>query len=293
MSGALVVRFSSLGDIVLSGAVTGALAPVTYVTSSRFESVVARLPGVERVVTLQPGESVSALAARVERHPVQIDLHASPRSRALCRKVGGSWRRVERYDLRRRLRVAFKGKPAPPVVSRYGAAAEVSPAMVPWIDLGERGDSTVLIPGAAHATKRWPARRWVELGRALGGTFHVLGGPDEIDLCNAVAAGIGSEARAVAETGFEGAFASLAQASRAIGSDSGLMHLAAACGLQCFTVFGPTSSDDGFWEGRCTPIEQEFACRPCSRFGGSWCPMGDHHCMSSLSVETTLGVVQA
>jgi len=292
MNGALVVRFSSLGDIVLTGAVTGALAPVTYVTLSRFETVASRLPGVERVVSLQPGESIGDLAARLERQDLQIDLHASPRSRALSRKVGGQWRRVARYDLRRRLRVAFKGAPAPPVVSRYAAAAGVPSAKAPWIELGARGQGTVLVPGAAHATKRWPASRWVELGRSLGGAIHVLGGPDEIDLCTAIAAGIGGEAVAVAEAGFAGALASLAQANRAVGSDSGLMHLAAACGLQCFTVFGPTTSADGFWEGRCTPIELDLFCRPCSRFGGSWCPIGDHHCMSALSLETALGALQ-
>ena len=293
MSAVTVVRFSSLGDIVLTGAVTGALGEVTFVTSSRFVELATRLPGVVDVVALQAEESVSELAARVPRQALQVDLHASVRSRALSRRVGGEWRRVARYDFRRRWRVAFKGSPAPPVVERYGRAAGVEPVHGPWIELGVLGEGTALVPGAAHATKRWPAERWVQLGRALGGPIVVFGGPSERELCASIAEGIGADAVPLTESGFSATFEALARCSRAVGSDSGLMHLAAACGLRCFTVFGSTTSDDGFWAGRCTPIELSLDCRPCSRFGGAACPVGDHYCMSELSVDHALRVVQA
>jgi|GEM_PF-1894483 len=293
MSAVTVVRFSSLGDIVLTGAVTGALGEVTFVTSSRFVDLAARLPGVVDVVGLQAEETVSDLVGRVPRRSLQVDLHASPRSRALSRRIGGEWRRVSRYDFKRRWRVAFKGSPAPPVVVRYGRAAGVEPAATPWIDVGALGEGTALIPGAAHATKRWPAARWVQLGRALKGPIIVFGGPSERELCASIADGIGAGAIAVTESGFSSTFDALGRCSRAVGSDSGLMHLAAACGLRCFTVFGSTTSEDGFWAGRCTPIELSLDCRPCSRFGGAACPVGDHYCMSELSVEHALRVVQA
>ena len=46
----LVIRFSSLGDIVLAGSVTGALAPVTFLTHSRYADLAAALPGVTQVI---------------------------------------------------------------------------------------------------------------------------------------------------------------------------------------------------------------------------------------------------
>ena len=45
----LVIRFSSLGDIVLSGAVTAALGEVEYLTLDRYAELAAALPGVTRV----------------------------------------------------------------------------------------------------------------------------------------------------------------------------------------------------------------------------------------------------
>ena len=40
----LVIRFSSLGDIVLSGAVTAALGDVEYLTLERYAELAAALP---------------------------------------------------------------------------------------------------------------------------------------------------------------------------------------------------------------------------------------------------------
>src|SRR5687767_43422 len=104
-----VVRFSSLGDIVLTAAITGQLGDdVCFVTLPRYHALVRRFPGVVEV--RGPGEALPA--GRV------IDLHNNLRSRRLRADA-----RVERQDLRRRLRVAFKTAPADPVLTRYGRAA--------------------------------------------------------------------------------------------------------------------------------------------------------------------------
>ena len=121
----LVVRFSSLGDVILAGAVTGALAPVTFLTHPRYREIAAALPGVVQVLGYG-ADPLPRSAARI------VDLHASPRARQVCLQVRGPVQRVARYDLRRRLRVALKwGAPPPSVVARYAAAAGVAPAAHP------------------------------------------------------------------------------------------------------------------------------------------------------------------
>ena len=45
----VVIRLSSLGDIVLSASITQALAPVTYVTHSRYRELVKHFPSVDNV----------------------------------------------------------------------------------------------------------------------------------------------------------------------------------------------------------------------------------------------------
>ena len=273
-----VLRFSSLGDVLLCGAVTGGLGPVTFLTHSRYKAAAALLPGVVSVV----GYGEDPLPSRVDR---VVDLHASPRSRLLARRLGGPVSTVERYDLRRRLRVWLKmGAPPPSVVERYAAAAGVGPAVAPWIRVEGPGDALLLCPGAAHATKRWPADRWVELGRRYAGAVIVLGGPGEEGLVGGIAAEIPG-AESLCEAGLTRTLQALGRGRVAVSGDSGLMHLCGAAGVPVVGLFGPTTSADGFFVHAGLAVERSLPCRPCSRFGGAVCPIGDHACLEGLSVE--------
>lgn len=289
---AVVVRFSSLGDVVLAGSVTGALAPVTFVTLDRYAAVAERLPGVEQVLALAPGQSLSDLARKIPRGVPRVDLHGSLRSRALALAARGGWARLDGAPLRRRLRVAFKGEPPLSVEDRYAGAAGVpAPAPPPWIRVEGPGDALLLVPGAAHATKRWPAERFAQVGQGVPGPVLVLGGPDEVALCRQVARDIGTRAQVLAERGFERILPALGRGRHAVGGDTGLTHLCRAAGVPTVVIFGPTTSRDGFWRGGMSPVEAELPCRPCSRFGSEVCPVGDHLCMDRVQVEQVLGAL--
>ncbi len=265
-----VIRFSSLGDIVLAGAVTGQLGEVSFRTLPRYRELALRLPGVVRV--LDPGEP--AVGGRV------IDLHNNLRSRQYRADV-----RVSRQDWRRRARVWFKASPAEPVVTRYGRAAGVEPSAPPWLPPVERGSRLVLAPGAAHATKRWPY--WRELARAWDGPVIAVGGPGE--------EGIVTELGGVAEAGFERTLEAMQGGAVLVAGDTGLLHLGAAVGLPVVGLFGPTTSDDGFYcyGDRGRAVELPLACRPCSRFGGPTCPVGDHACLREIHPDQVLSAVRS
>lgn len=285
----LLIRFSSLGDVVLCAGVTGEIGEVVFLTSERYAPLVARFPGVVEVIGMRPDEPLSELRRRLPSGLPVLDLHGSLRSRALT--LGRPVRRVDGARAGRRLRVMFK-RPAriPPVVERYAAAAGVEVAPRPWISLGERGQALGLAPGAAHATKRWGAARFAELGRAWGGPVRVFGAASEAPLLRAVAEGCGAEV--VAEQGFDDTLAGLAGCAAFVGGDTGLLHLAAACGLPVVGVFGPTHSADGFW---CHPgevVELDLPCRPCSPFGGAECLIGDHRCMRALEPAAVLAALR-
>jgi ADP-heptose:LPS heptosyltransferase len=268
---ALVIRFSSLGDIVLAGAVTGALGRVTFLTHPRYRTLAALLPGVEQV--LCSGEDPLPRRARQI-----VDLHSSLRSRQICLQVRGPVRRVRRHDLRRRLRVTLKaGAPPPPVTERYARAAGVTANTTPWLP-HRGGDALILCPTAAHATKQWPLDRFASLGQRWEGPVVVLGGPGERQAVRA-------RADAIAEQGFTQTVAAIGGGRAAVGGDTGLMHLCAAAGVPTVVLFGPTTAEDGFWPAASATPSLPLACRPCSRHGGPRCPFGDHLCMSDLTVD--------
>lgn len=289
----LVIRYSSMGDVVLAGAVTQALAPVTFLTHPAWVELAAALPGVERVLA---SDRVTA-AELAGPWSAVVDLQASPRSRRDAARAGGPLRRVERHDLRRRLRVWLKvGAPPPRVTDRYAQAAGTTAAPRPWLagwtDPGS-GGPLVLCPGAAHATKRWSAERFAEVGRGWEGPVVVLGGPGDEALVQEVAEAIGPEVPAVAERGFARTLQILREAAAVVAGDTGLMHLAGALGVPVVAVFGPTTSADGFWDpavGRV--VEVDLPCRPCSRHGGPRCPFGDHRCMEALGADAVLAALR-
>lgn len=274
----VVIRFSSLGDIVLAGTVTGALSPVTFVTHPRYRALAALLPGVTAAV----GFGEDPLPERADRI---IDLHASWRSRQVCARIRGPVRRVRRHDLRRRVRVWLKaGAPPPPVSERYARAAGVTADHTPWLP-APGGDALVLCPTAAHATKQWPLERFTALGLRWQGPVVVLGGPDDTRAVRAVVDGIGPRAEGITERGFARTVAAIGQGRAAVGGDTGLMHLCAAAGLPTVVLFGPTTEADGFWPKVAAAASVPLPCRPCARYGGPRCPFGDHRCMADLSVD--------
>lgn len=86
----LVIRFSSLGDVVLSTAFIYSLkkiysnAFVTYVTKCKYKDVIEGNPFVDRVVCLEENESIVSLVHKIEdRFDILFDLHNSLRSNML------------------------------------------------------------------------------------------------------------------------------------------------------------------------------------------------------------------
>ncbi len=260
----VVIRYSSLGDIVLTAAITGALGDVLFLTQPRYHDLVRRFPAVQGV--LSPGSPIPT-GARV------FDLHHNLRSLQIRADV-----RVERQDFRRHARVWFKTRPADPVIERYARAAGVRAAPLPWLPAARRGDTLIVAPGAAHATKRWHG--WRALAAAWDGPVRAIGGPGD----EALIAPIGG----VCEDGFRETFAALDGAAVVCAGDTGLLHLAAAVGLPVVGIFGPTTSADGFYSYGGAVVERPLSCRPCSRFGGARCAVGDHACLRGIDVDTVL-----
>lgn len=288
----LVMRWSSLGDVVLAGAVTGGLGEVWFWTKPAWAELAARLPGVERVIRW--GVDPPPKGVAFERI---VDLQGDLRARRARLGLRGPVSRVDRYDLRRRLRVWLKwGAPPPRVVDRYAAAAGVAVAGRPWLDLGPPGSALGLVPGATWPSKRWTLDRWVALARRWEGPVVLLGGPEDARDLGLISRGLaeaGVAARVVSEAGFTETLGALADCALVVANDTGLLHLAGAAGRPVVGLFGPTTSADGFWchEGEAVELS-ELACRPCSRHGERDCPFGDHACLRDLDVDTVWAAVQ-
>ncbi|HKC47714.1 MAG TPA: glycosyltransferase family 9 protein [Gemmatimonadales bacterium] len=318
----LLVRFSSIGDVLLTTPLVRVLrarhpdARIVFVTKRTMAPLIADNPHLSDVVALEPGESIRSLARRLAAlAPTRgLDLHGSLRSTALRMLVRCPWRGYSKHKVARAVLVATKidlyGTDIP-VPERYFEAARgldvrpdgagpeffIGQAATGWARqwLGEQRLEerrfAVLAPGAAHFTKRWPLDRWQATAARLrdsGFPLVTVGGADDRALGEVLAplAVNAAGALSLQQTG-----ALLARARLVVSGDTGVMHMATGVGTPIVALFGPTVRQFGFfpYRARSEVLERALDCRPCSVMGGARCPMGHHRCLVDISPEDVLG----
>lgn len=142
-----------------------------------------------------------------------------------------------------------------------------------------------LMPGSTWASKSWPAAHFRELvlrARSEGYAAVVLGSPDEAALCAEIA---GREALDLSgKTSLKEAAAWLRGASGALGNDSGLSHLAAACGAPVLALYGATDPGGSApWGPKVRVLRREgVPCAPCFK---PVCAVEGHPCLDGLGPE--------
>jgi heptosyltransferase-2 len=269
---------------------------------------------VSEVLAIAPDEGILGIAERIRgvRYSHLLDLHGNLRSHALRRLAPGPWRSYDKRTFQRTVLITTKRdryRGDVPVAERYFEAASdlgVEPDGGPpdffvaeeadcraaerleSLGLGHGRPLVAVAPGAAHATKRWPAEHWVELiGRitATGADVAVLGGPDDADGAAALASASGPHAAALAGTlGLQETGAVIRRAEALISGDTGVMHMATGVGTPVLALFGPTVRQFGFFPYRSPArvVELDLPCRPCSAHGTRRCPLGHHHCLRRM-----------
>ncbi len=318
----LVLRFSSVGDVVLTSGALSALkretpdATITYVTKSAFVDLVRHHPAVTNVVGLAPGESVHALLARVREHgPYDgvIDLHGKLRSRWIAARTGARrkvvWQkrplsdtvlvplRVRRYRALMPIAARYHGAverfvgkslPREPLVYVTGAAAFEAAReklIAKGVDLTR--PIVVMSPGALWPTKQWPVDRFGALAAkaSVNGANVVLTGSSlEADLTKQV--------RAIAPLAVDLAGALtlaelggvISHARAAVANDSGPMHMARALAVPTLAFFGSTDPAQFRFDGHALAYTG-VECSPCSLHGLARCPRKHFRCMNDLEVE--------
>jgi heptosyltransferase-2 len=314
-----VLRLSSLGDVVLTLPVVHALArawpaaALHYWVKEEYAGLLRADPGIGHVRALERDarrlEDLVSMSAELEDCDLLVDLHASARTRVLTFRQRGALLRVRnrRWQRQRWVHARWtRPQPLPHATVRYAETiaplriapegpprVSVPPEALAWAErqvaaLGGAGGVVALCPGARHATKRWPEERWCALDERLAGAGLariVLSTAAEQRGSPALAARIAADARARWFTEpLERVAGLLGRCDVAVTHDSGLMHLAAACGTRVVALFGSTSPVLGFapvGEGHAV-LCRDLPCQPCTLHGREVCPKRHFRCMTTI-----------
>lgn len=167
-----------------------------------------------------------------------------------------------------------------------------------WLSRQRRFPSRPLIalcPGCKKPGNEWPIERFLAIAERLRDSQRVeivlMGGPAERGLADFLRDGLDGEAiHATGRFSVTESAALLSRCSLLIGLDTGTTHLAAAVDVPCVVVQS-ANSFPGHWDplgDRHKVIRADVPCAGCLL---QTCPVEDHPCMNSLSVDTVWNAV--
>ncbi len=151
-----------------------------------------------------------------------------------------------------------------------------------------------LAPGAAWAYRRWPADRFVELGRWLqdnyGATILIFAAKGEQDIAGQIERELQGRLtiNLAGKTSLLEMAAILKHCKLFIGNDSGPMHIAAASGVPSVGLFGPGEYERFRpWGKDHETVRLGLTCNPCSEN----CRFDQARCIQGIAVSQVQSVL--
>jgi len=314
-----VIRFSSLGDVILTTPVCENIklnypgSFVYFITKKAYAPVFAGNPFADRIIALEDYGFFPILRRLKEINPQRIyDIHSSLRSRALGAFFPTRVRRVKTY--RKERKKILKGGSAviPPAADRYlnvlaadkikihtdKTALFLSPREK---DRARRILESQDIPLSAEIIcvapqAKWPLKEWSRFSEffeaaAKPGRYFILTGDDYKRAEKLLPENRYHRNFVKNLSGrldLRMFFAVMSASSCVISMDSGAAHAAAALKKPLIVFFGPTVTGFGFAPPGAKIMEVQVPCRPCHLHGGKACERGDRVCMESIREEDLL-----
>lgn len=314
----LVLRFSSIGDIVLTTPVIRCLkkqlgAEIHFLCKKNFASILEANPYCDKIFGFDreiDSELVKSL--KQEAYDQVIDLHHNLRTFRLKWSLGRPTRSFKKLNWEKWLLVntGLNLLPTEHIVDRYLATVA---------QLGVQNDGAGLdyfIPagttlpidtlpevpfiafaiGATHATKRLPEAKILDICSAIQQPVVLLGGKQEEEEGIRIAAAAGPHVyNLCAKLSLHQSALVAKLAESVITHDTGLMHIAAALHKPITSVWGSTVPAFGMSPYYPTSMDLNtsievtgLSCRPCSKIGHSQCPKGHFRCMKEQSISAIL-----
>lgn len=306
----LIIRLSSLGDVLLTTPVIKELAEkfpemeIDFLVKPQFADAVKSNNHLHKVYELDKSKNISVILGSLvkNKYNLVIDLQNNFRSRAITSKLGVKVYRFKKPTIKKFLLVNFKWNRYKEIKTIPQMYAESIPDLnfnnsMPEIHIPDEIKSSVkhgikfigFAPGSKHFTKMWPEEFYVDLGKKLsndGFTILLFGGKDDKELCKKLHDEIPNSINLGTEDNLLQIARDMKECSFVVCNDSGLMHTAVSVGTPVAAIFGSTVREFGFYpySNNSVIIENtDLNCRPCSHVGKDHCPQKHFKCMLELT----------
>ncbi len=320
----LIIRFSSIGDIVLTTPVIRCLkqqvadAEVHFLVKDKFRSVVEHNPYIDKLHVLAHSWELMIEELKTEEYDYIIDLHHNTKTFRVKKALKAKSFSFYKLNIQKYFYTAFKINMLPKVhivdrnlktvesfgVTNDGAGldyfiSEQEQIKKTDIPASHSAGYVACVIGAAHGTKRWPVHKWKEFCAELDHPIILLGGKEDASNGDAIAATDPIKIyNASGKFSLNESADLVRKAKLVITNDTGLMHIAAAYKRPVISLWGNTVPSFGmypYYGNRFTDVQlfdilqtNKLWCRPCSKIGYEKCPLGHFKCMEKISPRELL-----
>ena len=322
----LLIRFSSIGDIVLTTPVIRCLkkqvpdAEVHFLVKNSFRSVVEHNPYIDKLHVLAHSWELMIEELRTENYDYIIDLHHNTKTIRVKRALKKKSFSFYKLNIQKYFYTAFKINMLPKVhiVDRYmktvesfgvkndgagldyfiAAHEEIKKQDIP---ASHSAGFIACVIGGAHGTKRWPVHKWKEFCKKMNHPVILLGGDEDVARGNEIASIDPVKIyNACGKFLINESTDMVRKAKVVVTNDTGLMHIAAAFKRPIISLWGNTVPSFGMtpYYGD-TPVSDvimqtnKLWCRPCSKIGFNKCPLGHFKCMEKIDADEVITKVKA
>jgi heptosyltransferase-2 len=314
----LIIRFSSIGDIVLTTPVIRCLkkqvpeAEVHFLTKKSFTSIVESNPYIDTIITLGNDWNTMIDALKAEQYDYIIDLHNNLRTLRIKRTLKVKSFSFDKLNIQKWFLTALKLNVLPTLhivdrnlatLSSFGVLNDGKGLdfFIPEKDKVKDKDIPAshhfgyigIVIGAALETKKLTVHLLKELCSKINYPIILLGGPEDKANGDVIAATDDIKIYNSCGKFNLNESADLVRRSKLIIThDTGLMHIAAALKKPIVSIWGNTVPDFGMtaYYGNDTITDTRFevtglSCRPCSKIGYKQCPKKHFKCMELQNLD--------
>jgi ADP-heptose:LPS heptosyltransferase len=314
----LIIRFSSIGDIVLTTPLVRCLkqqvegAEVHYVTKKQFVSVLYGNPHIDKIHVFEDNLKDLISQLKKEEFDYIIDLHNNIRSNLVTRKLKLISFAFDKINFHKALITSplkLNILPHIHIVDRYFATVKVfdvkndekgldffilpeNEIKINQFPLEYRNGYIAFVIGAKHNTKQLPVEKIIGLCELVNFPVILLGGKDDFKTGELIVNSKKFKAvlNACGKYNLQESASLIDMSSLVITHDTGLMHIAAAFNKTIFSIWGNTIPEFGMYPYNPRKDNQLFEianlkCRPCSKIGFKKCPRNHFKCMNLLDIN--------
>nr|MBA3900350.1 glycosyltransferase family 9 protein [Bacteroidota bacterium] len=247
----LVIRFSSIGDIVLTTPVIRCLkqqlqdAEVHFLTKKAFQPVLKANPYIDKLHLLEGSLKDLVEQLHQENFDYIIDLHGNLRTLMIKFKLKKPSFSFDKLNYEKWLLVNFKINKMPGIhiVDRYLKTVEFlgvkndGKGLDYFIPEADEVDIKTLpepqqqgyigfVIGGQHATKKLPVEKIISIIHKIASPFILLGGKEDMEAAEKISAFAGKEKvyNACGKFNINKSASLVKQAKKIISHDTGLMH---------------------------------------------------------------------